>query len=85
MQRKCHSFPGQVGGDILAQSAQDGDDTRWHGRAPSSTWVDLGGVLTDPPECPEFLSCSICDVMFIIQKLMYFSGFLATSPTAANA
>jgi hypothetical protein len=30
-------FPGQIGGDVLAQSAQDGNATRWHGRAPSST------------------------------------------------
>ena len=30
---------GQSGGDVLAQSAQDGDDTRRHGRGPSGTRV----------------------------------------------
>jgi len=28
---------GQSGGDVLAQTLQDGDDTRRHGRAPDST------------------------------------------------
>src|SRR5262249_2111322 len=34
---------GDRGGDVLAQSAEDGDDTRRHGRAPSST---CGSSLT---------------------------------------
>src|SRR5207302_6395921 len=43
---------GQVGGDVLAQSAEDGDDTRRHGRAPSGTsvaWYRTTRVPGVPP------------------------------------
>jgi hypothetical protein len=39
--RLLDGFLGQSGGDILAQSVEDGDDTRRHGRAPSRTRVAL--------------------------------------------
>ena len=66
-------FSGQAGGDVLAQSVEDGDDTRRHGRTPFGNGVGRN----QPPSCPEFLPCSRCDKAISGQGLRFnFAAFL---------